>query len=452
MSYLPLTDEERRTMLEAIGVPDVAALYADVPASVRLHRPLRLPPALPEDRLMAEFRRLAARNRDCETLTCFLGGGSTDRFIPALVSEVIERAEFLTAYTPYQAEISQGTLQAIYEYQTLVAELTGMEIAQASMYDGASAVAEAASLAKAATGRSRAVVLDSVDPMSRAVLATYAHGRNMSVVTVPAAADGVADLAAVRAAVDGDTACLIVQDPNFFGLYEEVEALTAIAHEHGALLIAQVDPIALAVTSPPGAWGADVAVGEGQPLGVPMGFGGPYLGFFAAREALVRRLPGRLAGATYDRLGRRGYVLTFQTREQHIRREKATSNICTNQGLLALAACVYLAALGPQGLVEAAERSLALAHEAARQIAALPGFSLASSRPFFDEFVVRPPSGVTPAHVERTLLRHGIVGGTDLGEDYPGRAGELLFAVTERRTLEDVERLVAALKEAAESA
>ncbi len=449
MSYLPHTDHDRREMLKAVGVREVEELYRDVPHNVRFSGSLDLPPGLSEGRLFESFSRLAARNRDAEETLCFLGGGSTDRYIPALVQEVIERAEFLTAYTPYQAEISQGTLQVIYEFQTLMAELTGMEIAQASMYDGASAVAEAASLARAATGKSRVVVLESVDPMSRGVLATYARGRNMSVVTVPASEDGAADLARVAQAVDENTACVVFQDPNFYGLYEEVEALTEEAHRKGALAIVQVDPFALAVVTPPGEWGADVAVGEGQSLGVPMGFGGPYLGFFAARESLVRRLPGRLAGATYDRLGHRGYVLTFQTREQHIRREKATSNICTNQGLLALAACVYLAALGPNGLREAAVRSIALSHEAARRITTLPGFSLASQRPFFDEFVVRLPEGLTPDVVEKTLLRHSIVGGTDLGTEDPKRRGELLFAVTERRTLADVESLVEALKEAA---
>lgn len=445
MSYLPNTDAERAGMLAAVGVARIEDLFADIPEAVRLKGSLDLPPALGEDRLLATFRRLAGKNRHAEEMPCFLGGGSTDRFIPSLVAEVIERAEFLTAYTPYQAEISQGTLQVIYEFQTLMSELTGMEIAQASMYDGASAVAEAASLAQAATGRRRAVVMESVDPMSRGALQTYARGRNMTVVTVPSAPDGTADLAAVRTAIDDDTACVILQDPNFFGLYEEVEALAECAHARGALVVAQVDPVAMAVVTPPGVWGADVAVGEGQPLGVPMGYGGPYLGFFAARESLVRRLPGRLVGATYDTRGRRGYVLTFQTREQHIRREKATSNICTNQGLLALAACVYLAALGPEGLREAAHRSIALSHEAARGIAALPGFSLATNRPFFDEFAVRLPDGVTPHALERALLDEGILGGSDLGVDYPERRGQVLFAVTERRTLDEVRALVRAL-------
>jgi glycine dehydrogenase subunit 1 len=447
MSYLPHTAEDRRAMLDALGLDSVDRLFADVPASVRLDRPLALPAGLSEAALLRRLGDFAGQNQGTDRLVSFLGGGATDRFVPSMVGQAVGRAEFLTAYTPYQAEISQGTLQAIWEFQTMMAELTGMDLAQASMYDGASAVAEAALLAAASTGRHRVVVLRSVDPQSRAVLATYASGRGLEVVTVDEGEDGRADLRAVAAALDGETAALVVQDPNFLGLIERAPELAMLAHERGALAVAQVDPIALALLSPPGVWGADIAVGEGQSLGLALGFGGPYLGFFAARESLVRRLPGRLAGATYDTEGRRGFALTFQTREQHIRREKATSNICTNQGLLALAASVYLASLGPAGLHEAAERSLALAHTAARRIAALPGFALASPAPFFDEFLVRAPADA--ATVEAALLRHGLVGGSDVGDDYPARRGQLLFAVTEQRTEADIERLVSALKEVA---
>ncbi len=447
MSYLPHTGGDRRAMLEALGLLSVDGLFADVPAAVRLDRPLGLPRGLSEAALLRRLGEIAGQNQGTDRLISFLGGGATDRFIPTMVGQVVGRAEFLTAYTPYQAEISQGTLQAIWEFQTMMAELTGMDLAQASMYDGASAVAEAALLAAASTGRQRVVVLRSVDPQSRAVLATYGSGRGLEVVTVGEGEDGRADLDAVAAALDDQTAALVVQDPNFLGVIERAPELADLARRHGALTVAQVDPIALALLSPPGAWGADIAVGEGQPLGLALGFGGPYLGFFAARESLVRRLPGRLAGATFDTAGRRGFALTFQTREQHIRREKATSNICTNQGLLALAASVYLASLGPVGLVEAAERSLALAHTAARRIAALPGYSLASRAPFFDEFLVRAPAPA--ARVEAALLRHGIVGGTDVGDEYPGRRGQLLFAVTEQRTESDIERLLGALGEAA---
>lgn len=446
MSYLAHTADDRRRMLERLDVADVSDLFADVPESVRLGRPLRLPPGLSEAALVRRMASLAEANRGTDRLVCFLGGGATDRFIPALVREVVGRAEFLTAYTPYQAEISQGTLQAIWEFQSMMAELTGMDVAQASMYDGASAVAEAALLAASATGRSRVVALRSVDPQSRAVLRTYAAGRGLEVVEVGDRGDGRADLDALAAAVDDATCAVIVADPNFFGVIEAAPEVAEVAHRHGALCVAQVDPVALAVLTPPGEWGADVAVGEGQPLGIPLAYGGPYLGFFAVREALVRRLPGRLAGATYDARGERGFALTFQTREQHIRRERATSNICTNQALLALAASVYLASLGPQGLREAAERSLALAHAAARRIAALPGYRLANEAPFFDEFAVRAP--VPAERVQATLLRHGLLGGSDLGEDYPERQGELLFAVTEARTEEEVDRLVAALEEA----
>jgi glycine dehydrogenase subunit 1 len=447
VSYLPHTPQDRKAMLQVVGVGDVEELYQDLPPQLRLKRDLHLPPALGEEALERTLGELAARNATTRSHVCFLGGGATDRFLPSLVEEVISRAEFLTSYTPYQPEVSQGTLQAIYEFQTMVAELTGMEIAQASMYDGASAVAEAVSLAKAVTGRSKAVVLRSVDPASRGVLRTYGMGRGIQVVEVGDRGDGTADLSALEAAVDEDTCAVVVQDPNFFGYLEPCPEVAELAHRKGALAVAQVDPVALALISPPGEWGADVAVGEGQPLGIPLGFGGPYLGFFAARESLVRRLPGRLAGATYDRHGRRGFVLTFQTREQHIRREKATSNICTNQGLLALAACVYLASLGPQGLREVALRSLSAAHELARRIRTLPGYRLVSDAPFFDEFLVTAP--VPSSRVQEVLLRHGILGGTDVGADYPERAGQLLFAVTERRTPQDLDRLVEALKEAA---
>ncbi len=450
MNYLPHTAEDRRAMLAALGLDSVDSLFADVPADVRLGRPLALAPGLSESALVRRLGALAAENRGTDQLVSFLGGGATDRFIPSLVGQVVGRAEFLTAYTPYQAEISQGTLQAIWEFQSMMAELTAMDLAQASMYDGASAVAEAALLAVRQTGRGRVVVLRSVDPQSRAVLATYASGHGVEVVVVPEGPDGRADLAAVERALEvAPAAALVLQDPNYLGVIEQAPELARLAHAHAALVVAQVDPIALALISPPGEWGADIAVGEGQPLGIALGYGGPWMGFFAAREGLVRSLPGRLAGATYDTEGRRGFALTFQTREQHIRRERATSNICTNQGLLALAASVYLAALGPAGLREAAERSLALAHTAARSIAALPGYSLATDAPFFDEFLVRSP--VSAARVEAALLTAGMVGGTDVGADFPERSGELLFAVTEERTEADVERLVRALGEAAKA-
>jgi glycine dehydrogenase subunit 1 len=447
LNYLPHTPEDRAAMLAALGIDAVDPLFEDIPPAVRLDRPLRLAPALTEMELEAYFSRLGAQNRSAAELICFLGGGATDRYSPALVAEVMGRAEFLTAYTPYQPEISQGTLQAIYEFQTMIAELTGMDLAQASMYDGATAAAEAAMLAAASTGRRRVVVSGLVHPASLAVIRTYAVGRGLEVVVASEAGrSGRTDLQAVEASLTPDTACLVVQEPNHLGALEPVAEAAELAHRAGALLVAQVDPISLAVLEPPGAWGADVAVGEGQALGLPLAYGGPYLGFFAARESLVRRLPGRLAGATYDRRGKRGYVLTFQTREQHIRRERATSNICTNQGLLALGAAVYLAALGPRGLAEAAERSLALAHLAADRLASLPGVSLAIDGPFFDEFPVR--TAAPPAKVAETLLRHGILGGTDLGVDLPVRAGDLLFAVTERRTEAEVDRLVAAMAEA----
>jgi glycine dehydrogenase subunit 1 len=444
MRFSPHTDAERRAMLAAIGVDRLEDLFRDVPAEVRLDRPLDLPAGMPEMALMPHLSGLARRNRDLTQAIAFVGGGAYDRFIPSAVDAILRRGEFYTSYTPYQPEISQGMLQAIFEFQSYIAELTGLDVAQASLYDGATAVAEAAMMAAAETRRRRIVVSRGVDPQYRQVLATYAFGQDLEVVEVELDGDGT-DEAALRRAVDESTAAVVLQHPNFLGSLEDPHLVGEVAHAAGALFIMAVEPVSLALLRPPGELGADVAVGEGQSLGIPPAFGGPYLGFLAARAALVRRLPGRIVGATVDREGRRGYVLTLQTREQHIRRERATSNICTNQGLMALAATVYLALMGPEGLRRAAALSLEGAHSLAAGIARLPGWRVINRRPFLQEFVAVGP---LPAdRVNDRLAEWGIIGGLPLGRDYPEFGpNAALLCVTEKRTPADIERMLEALE------
>ena len=404
MPYIVNTPEDRRVMLEAIGVASLENLFDMVPAELRLQRPLDVPPAMGELELNAHLAELAAKNSSPEQVACFLGAGSYDHFIPAVVDFVASRSEFYTAYTPYQAEASQGTLQAMFEYQTLVTQLTGMDVSNASLYDGGSAVAEAVLMALGATRRwGRVVVASSVHPEYRQNLKTYLANLDTELVTVGTPRGYLAPEDLERA-VDDRTACVLVQHPNFFGCLEEVEALAEIAHRAGALFIVAVDPISLGLLKRPGDYGADIVVAEGQGLGCPMAFGGPYLGILACREQFVRRMPGRLVGQTTDRRGRRCWVLTLQTREQHIRREKATSNICTNQGLLALRASVYLASMGPAGLRGVAELCLYKARYAAEQLEQVAHMPRAFDRPTFKEFVVRAegavdrrPAGPCPA-------------------------------------------------------
>src|SRR5262245_12230493 len=379
-------------MLQAIGAGSVDELFSPIPADLRLKRPLAIPPALSEVELTRHAQALAGRNRSAADAVCFLGGGSYDHFVPAVVDAVAGRSEFYTAYTPYQAEASQGSLQAFFEFQTLICQLTGLGVANASLYEGGSAVAEAVLMALNHTGRHKVVIAASAHPEYRQVLATYMRPLGVEVVTV-ATPEGFAKPDDLRAAADERTAAVVVQHPNFFGGLEEVEAAAEIAHAAGALFVVSFDPISLGLLKRPGDCGADVAVAEGQSLGTPMGYGGPYLGILACRQEFVRKMPGRLVGETTDREGRRCWVLTLQTREQHIRREKATSNICTNQGLFALRAAVYLTALGPQGLKETAELCLRKAHYAADQLAKA-GAKLKFARPFFKEFTVSAPGKV----------------------------------------------------------
>ncbi len=374
MRYISNTPAQQKEMLGVIGSASVEDLLVRIPPKARLSRPLNLPGAMAEMDLVRHLRRLSALNASAEDYACFVGGGSYDHTMPSPINHLISRGEFFTAYTPYQPEASQGTLRTIFEYQTMMAELTGMDVANASLYDGASSLAEGALMAHAVTGRNGIVLSRGVNPLYRQVVETYGEGLNLRI-TSAALADGVTDLDAVRKAVSETTAALVVQYPNFFGCLEEVKAVAEIAHTAGALLIVVADPVNLGLLVPPGALGADLVVGEGQGLGVPMSFGGPNLGVFAAKQELVRRMPGRLVGATVDLDGQRGFVLTLQTREQHIRREKATSNICTNVALCALMATIYVSIMGKRGIRKVGELSLAKAHYAAEAFAKVPGRS-----------------------------------------------------------------------------
>jgi len=442
MSYLLNTPQDQQAMLEAIGVASIDELFAMIPPELRLRGELRLPPALGEMELTDHMNRLAARNLATCCTACFLGGGSYDHFVPALVDFVAGRSEFYTAYTPYQAEASQGSLQAMFEYQTLITQLTGMDVSNASLYDGGSAAAEAVLMAVNATGRTgRVLVAQSVHPEYRQVLWSYLANVDTSLATLPTP-EGTVSPERLAAAIDDKTACVLVQHPNFFGCLEEMKAIAEVVHKAGALLVVAVDPVSLGLLQRPGQYGADIVVAEGQSLGNYMAFGGPYLGILACREAFVRRMPGRLAGQTVDRRGRRCWVLTLQTREQHIRREKATSNICTNQGLLALRAAVYLSYMGPHGMRQLAELCLQKAHYAAEALAKKGRLQPAFARPFFKEFVVR--TGGRP--VEELLgaaTKQNILAGIPLGAWYPELADAFLVSVTEKRSKEEIDRLAA---------
>ena len=444
--YLSNTSSEQRAMLDTIGVAEVEDLLARIPAKARLARPLDLPAAAAELDLVREMRALAAKNADADRFVCFLGGGVYDHFVPTVINHMILRGEFFTAYTPYQPEASQGTLRTIYEYQTMMAELTGMDVANASIYDGASSLAEAVLMAAHVTGRAEIVLASGVNPLSRHVTATYCSGSGFKLRTV-ASPDGVLDLEAARGQVDaGKTAALVIQTPNFYGCLEDVAVAAEIAHGAGALLIVAADPVNLGVLEAPGRLGADIVVGEGQGLGVPLSYGGPNLGVFAAKKELVRRMPGRLVGATVDSDGARGFVLTLQTREQHIRRAKATSNICTNVALCALMATIYGATLGRQGLIDVGELSAAKAHYAAERLTAVPGVSLRFPAPFFKEFTLKLPA--PPDRIVGKLLKQELLAGVPLKRFDRNLADCLLVAVTERRTREEIDRFADALAKA----
>jgi glycine dehydrogenase subunit 1 len=440
VSYLALTEADRGAMLETIGVSSVEELFADLPAGVRLGRELELPPALSEQELTAYFESLAAENAHVGAELSFLGAGMYDHYVPAIVDAVLQRGELLTAYTPYQPELSQGVLQAIFEYQTAICELTGMDVSNASGYDGTTVAADACFIAKQATGRTKVVVTEATNPQVRQVVKTYAPGFGLEVVEVPHR-DGTTDPDELRAAAS-DAACVIFQHPNFFGVLEPAPDLAAAANEAGALPVAHVDPLSLGVLEAPGNYGCAIAIGEGQSAGNYLSYGGPHYGFLAARLDFVRRMPGRIVGETTDAAGNRGYVLTLQTREQHIRREKATSNITTNQTLLALAGLVYLSWLGPEGLRDVGETCMALAEHAKERLRLPVVFSEQTT---FKEFAVRV--GRPATEVVREARARGVHPGYVLGRDYAGMDDVLLVAVTERRTPAEIERLAEVLAE-----
>jgi glycine dehydrogenase subunit 1 len=445
LAYTLNTPADRQAMLKAVGVESFDDLLKSIPATVRLRRPLDLPPALAEQELTRLLQGLAAKNANADTHSCFLGGGAYDHFIPAVVDAIAGRGEFYTAYTPYQAEASQGTLQVGFEYQTMICQLTGLDVANASLYDGGSAAAEAVLMAVNVTGRTGSVIVaESVHPDYRRTLSTYLKDLGIKIVTVPTP-NGFLDPADLAKHVDERTACVLVQHPNFFGSLEEVEAIGKAAKEKGALFVVSFDPISVGLLKQPGDYGADIAIAEGQCLGNYLMYGGPYLGILACRSEFVRKIPGRLVGQTTDRHGNRCWVLTLQTREQHIRREKATSNICTNQGLLALRATVYLSALGPQGLKETADLCARKAHYAAERLTKIPGVKLAFDRPFFKEFTVRVPGDATK--LLAGLVEDGYLGGLPLAGYYPNLPGCISVAVTEKRTKAETDGLAAAMSQ-----
>ncbi|HEY2652544.1 MAG TPA: aminomethyl-transferring glycine dehydrogenase subunit GcvPA [Solirubrobacteraceae bacterium] len=436
--YTSVTDTDLREMLAEIGVQSVDDLFADIPSGLRMDRPLALDGGLAEQEVYEELRALAALNVSAEDEVSFLGAGMYDHYIPALVDSITMRSEFLTPYTPYQPEVSQGTLQAMFEYQTAISELTGLPVSNASVYEGPSAVAAAGYVAKLENGRSGFVVSRGVHPHSRETLATLAYGWGMSLDEAPLDG-GVTELPAI----DEGVSAVVVQQPNFLGVVEDLEPIARAAHDAGALLICACDPIALAILKNPGECGADLAVGEGQPLGNRLDFGGPSFGFFAATEALVRRVPGRIAGETRDLDGKRGFVLTLQTREQHIRRERATSNICTSQALNALAGVIYLSWLGRRGIVELVELLIQRTAYARERLEAIDGVTVVHERPVVREFAIR-----LDAPVERVVARcreQGINPGYTLSANYPEYSDCLLVAITERRTRADIDRLAGAL-------
>ena len=442
MRYIPHTGEDIRQMLATVGVDSLAELFSGVPQQVRLKRPLDLPPAMSEGEMLRELKRLAAANIDPDTTLSFLGGGAYNHFIPAVVDYLISRSEFTTAYTPYQPEISQGTLQAIFEYQTLVCQLTGMDVGNASMYDGASACAEAVLMACRLRKRSRVLLSRALHPQYRETVATYCRYLDLTLEELPFAADGRTDVSQLTDRLDSDVAAVVVGYPNYFGVIEDLAGLAASVHEAGAYLVTAVaEPMSLGLLKSPGELGADIVVGEGQSFGIPVSFGGPYLGFFAVRQKDVRAMPGRLVGETLDQDGKRGFVLTLATREQHIRREKATSNICSNQGLCALMATVYLALLGKTGLREVARQNLAKAEYLKAALAELPGCSIPFAAPTFNEFVIRIDGAEA---LLKELADKGILAGLSLRE-YPELPDHVLVCATEQNSRADMETLVQAI-------
>lgn len=442
--YIPNTEQDRKEMLQSLGLESVDQLFQSIPENVRFQGDMQIPEAMTEDQLMESLENMAASNVSTKDHAVFLGAGAYDHYIPSVVKHLAFRSEFYTAYTPYQPEISQGVLQAIFEFQTMISRLTEMDVVNASMYDAQSAMAEAAMMAAGSTRRKRVLVSGAVHPQAEQVLQVYAKGQDVTVESIPAV-NGITDIDALQQMIGDDVAAVLVQYPNFYGTIEDLQTIGDMVHQHKGLLIVSVNPLAMGLLKSPGALGADIVVGEGQVLGNSLSFGGPYLGFFATTKALMRKLPGRIVGETVDQNGKRGFVLTLQAREQHIRREKATSNICSNQALNALIATIYMATIGKKGLVELAQVNLQKAHYLSEQLQTLPGVSMPFTAPFFNEFVIKLP--VEVAAVNQALLEQGIIGGLDLGEINPALANHMLIAVTEKRTKEQMDRFVSVLKE-----
>ena len=429
--YIPSTVDEQAEMLAALGIDSIDQLFADIPDEFR-NPTLDLPAPLSELEIQQELGQMAGKNRPMGSGPSFLGAGAYNHFIPAIVKALITRGEFLTAYTPYQAEASQGTLQVIYEFQTLICNLYDMEVANAGMYDGATSLAEATLMACRVTKREKVALADSISPAYIDVIRTYCQSQDIVVEVVDP----------TNPPLDGETACLVLQYPNYFGYIEDQQKLVDAAHAQGALAVVSCDPTAMGMLQTPGHYGADIVTGDGQPLGIPASYGGPYVGLFAAKQEFIRQMPSRLSGRTVDKNGKTGYVLTLQTREQHIRRERATSNICTNEALYALACTIYLAAMGKQGMRQVAELCYHKAHYAAAQIGELPGYSLPISGSFFQEFVVQCPT--SPTEINKKLMERNILGGLDVSEKVPNG---MLLCVTEMNSKEDIDALVAALSE-----
>lgn len=436
--FLPMTESDKKDMLDAVGVQSVDDLFSDIPEKVRFDRMYDLKPSLSETDLLKEFSSLAGKNADSQSHASFIGAGVYDHYKPVIVDHVISRSEFYTAYTPYQPEFSQGELQAIFEFQSMICELTGMDIANSSMYDGGTALAEAGMLAAGQTRRKKLLISAAVHPEYRDVVKTYALGQSIDVEEIPLK-DGKTDFAELGERIDENTAAVMVQYPNFFGQVEDIQEAAAIAHDNKSLFIVSSNPLALAVLTPPGQLGADITVGDAQPFGIPEAFGGPHCGYFAVTQKLMRKVPGRLVGETTDEEGRRGYVLTLQAREQHIRRDKATSNICSNQALNALAASVAMSALGKQGVREMAMQNISKTQYAIRAFKEA-GFDVLFNGPSFNEFVVKCKEPVR--ELNHRLLDAGIIGGYDLGLSYPQFDGHMLVAVTEQRTKQEIDALV----------
>lgn len=442
MVYIPNTDDDRRQMLERVGIKTLEELFNTIPASVRIKKELDIP-SLSEMELLMETERLSKLNST--DLTCFAGGGVYDHFIPSALESIVSRPEFMTSYTPYQAEVAQGTLQVIYEFQTHICRLTGMDVANASMYDGATAASEALILSSNITRRSKVIICETVNPMFREVISTYMGGRDIELITIPHK-DGYVDIESLSEKIDNNTAAVLIAQPNFFGMLEDIENIEKLIHSAGGKLILSVDPIAQAVLKTPGDYNVDIVVGEGQPLGIPVSFGGPLLGFFAAKKELVRSMPGRIAARTKDIDGKEGFVLTLQTREQHIRREKATSNICTNQALCATAASVYFSLMGKEGLQQVALLSMEKTHDTAERIFAIDGFEPYFEGPFIREVAVRTPR---PAQdILMDMIRHyKVLPGICAERWYVGLDDCLIIAVTEKRTENEINKFVDSLKD-----